>query len=275
MLLPFARSILAGDTTVRLGNTQMSIPSPDGFALVTTNMTRLDPFMDGFVGPDNVRLVNFIPEEFVSKALHDEVPELVRYTSLQSYKKSVAATMTTADFNELKSSVRKQYSETFHKIEKQMPDLMNKVNKRLEGQLDAPLNLKINQTVPLPPHHEGERDLALSLMMNLAVKSPDGQVTNGAVAMTTTFLHVRGKLLFAYVYGGGNDLEWTRQVSRDWSAAILAANPSDTATAASEAASSGSAGNVINGVVRGAVIGGAIGGLIALFRRGKKPKPPE
>ncbi len=270
-----ALTALAVDTTIHLGRTEIAVPAPTGFVPVTKEMTAVDSLMDTFVGPDNVRFVNFLPQDLAPAALKGEVPNLVRYLSLQSYKKTVTQIVTTADFIELKSAMQKQYGDMLHKLEKQMPDLMEKINKRLEGQLNAPLNLNVNEAVPLPAHDESERSLAVSVMMNLAVKLPDGETTNAPVVMTTTLVHVRGKVLFAYVYGEGKDLEWTRKVSKEWSDAILAANPSDAATAAKEAPPKPMFST--SAVVRGAIIGAAIGALIGLVRsvtRRKTSTPP-
>ena len=71
------------------------------------------------------------------------------------------------------------------------------------------------------------------------VTAADGQQTKHPATVTATYLFARGKLFFTYVYGGGNDLDWTRQAAKEWASAILAANPSDAATLAKEAGRSG------------------------------------
>lgn len=83
------------------------------------------------------------------------------------------------------------------------------------------------------------------------------------VSTYETFLHVKGKLIFLYVNGGDQDLDWTRQFSKAWAAVILTANPSDAATVARESARRGFD---WSRVLRSALIGGAVGGLFGLFR---------
>jgi hypothetical protein len=81
---------------------------------------------------------------------------------------------------------------------------------------------------------------------------------------------LKGKILYLYANGGKQDLEWTRKVSSDWARAVIAANPSDAATAARESATR--RGFDWRRVVRGAVIGAIIGGAFGLAGYLKRKK---
>jgi hypothetical protein len=140
---------------------------------------------------------------------------------------------------------------------------MEKINKKIEGQFDVKLDLSLTGMVPLPPHEDTDRTLAFSMLVNYAMKMPDGTPTNFSGVVTATFIRAKARLFFTYVNGAENDLDWTRKTSKDWAAAILAANPSDTATAALETATRGFD---WTRVWSGALIGGAIGALYGLVR---------
>jgi hypothetical protein len=158
------------------------------------------------------------------------------------------------------------------KVESELPGAMEKISKQIEGRFDVKLDLSLAGMVPLPPHEDTDRTLAFSMLVNYAMKMPNGTPTNHSGVVTATFIRAKGKLFFTYVNGAESDLDWTRKISKDWAAAILAANPSDAATAALESSSSHRFdwGRVWGG----AIIGGAIGGLYGLvryfFNRNKK-----
>jgi hypothetical protein len=124
--------------------------------------------------------------------------------------------------------------------------------------------LNLNGMVPLPPHEDAERSMAFSMLLKYALTRPDGTPTNFSGIVTATFVHAKGKLLFLYANGGDDDLQWSRTVSHDWAAALLAANPSDAATLVLERKSSG--GFDWNQLVYTTLVGGGIGGLIGLIR---------
>ena|SRR5439155_27262302 len=77
------------------------------------------------------------------------------------------------------------------------------------------------------------------MLVKYSVRGPDGQQTSGTSAVTATFLHVKGKLIFFHCHSQENDLLWARTVSKAWASAIVDANPSDAAIAARESIGSG------------------------------------
>ena len=258
-----AASLFAADVPINIGGTPLTIPTPAGFVPVTAEMTAMNQVFESVVAPQNIRFVSFIPEEFLPAVQRGEVPSIARNVSVQTVKAVVDKPITASDFSQLKEVMQKQNDEIMKKVESQMPGAMEKINKKIEGQFDAKLDLSLVGMVPLPPHEDTDRTLGFSYLVNFAMKARDGSPTNFSGVVTSTFIRAKGKLFFTYVNGAQNDLAWTRQTSKDWAAAILAANPSDAATAAAE---SSSPGFDWGRVWSGAIIGGAIGGLYGLVR---------
>jgi hypothetical protein len=267
-----AAPLFAADVPINIGGTPLTIPAPAGFVPVTAGMTAMNQALESVVVPQNVRFVSFIPEEFLPAVQRGEILGIARNLSVQTAKSTVDRTITVSDFAELKDVMRKQNADMMKKIESEMPGAMDKINKKIEGQFDVKLDLSLAGMVPLPPHEDTDRTLAFSMLVSYAMKMPNGTPTNFSGTVTATFIRAKGKLFFTYVNGAENDLDLTRQISKDWAAAILAANPSDAATAALESSSSHRFdwGRVWGG----AIIGGAIGGLYGLvryfFNRNKK-----
>jgi len=254
------------------GTTPMTIPAPEGYVAVTKEMVALTKTAEVFVPPQNVLLASFIPEPSLTAMQHGDAPNLNRTMCVQAERNSLSRTVTQSDFTEIKLLMRRQQSDLAKKAEREMPGFMETVNQRIKDNHSMDVAIKLGGMVPLPPHQETERSLAFSMLISYSIKNAQGKSTVGAGYATAAFLHVRGKLLFVYVYGDENDLEWTRQCSKDWTAAILAANPSDAATAARESGPSMPRGFDWKRVFICALIGGAIGALVSLFRRltGKK-----
>jgi hypothetical protein len=117
--------------------------------------------------------------------------------------------------------------------------------------------------IMLPPHVDTDRSFAFSEYVRYDAKKPDGTLSNITGTVTTTCLFARSKVLFIYVDGAGGDMQWTRQVSKTWAAAIVAANPSAVAPAAKESASPRHFGR--NQVALVGLIGGMIAGICGLI----------
>lgn len=262
--LLLAAPLFATNVTIHIGDTPLSIPSPPGFVPVTSDMGRLDQVLDSFVVPQNVRFVSFIPEALLPALNSGKIPSMPRTLSVQTARTAVKRLVTLADFAELKKTVREQNAGLREKMEKEMPGMLERMNQRIEDRFNTRLNMNVNGMVPLPAHEESDRSMAFSMLINMSMNQPNGTPTNFAGVVTATFLLAKGKLFFLYVNGGENDLEWTRTLSKNWATAILAANPSDAATAALEAKPA--SGFDWNLVMRSALIGAAIGGLFGLVR---------
>jgi hypothetical protein len=253
----------AAEINITIGTTPLTIPVPAGFVPVTATMTNANRAFDSVVVPQNQRLASLVPEEFAAALERGELPEMPRTLSVQTARATLARTVTKADVVELKTVIVEQNAELVKRIEKELPGLTEQINRKLADSSDAKVDLSVNGMVPLPAHEQTERTLAYSSLVKYAVRSPEGATNTFSAVVTATFVHARAKLFFLYVNGAANDLAWTRQVSHAWAEAILAANPSDAATAAAEVA--GPTGFDWKRVGRGALIGAVVGGLFGLF----------
>jgi hypothetical protein len=256
--------LLAGGVDIDIGGTSITVPSPNGFLPVTRNMVVVNQFLENLVAPQNIRFISFIPEQALPVMRRGEMPDLTHNLSVQTAKEVVNATVTKANFEQFKKLMRAQNEEWVKKIEKQAPGIMDKINKGMGSDFNVKSDFNLNGIVMLPPHDENVRLFAFSSFVNLSARTRDGTLTNFVGTVTATCLFVKAKIFFIYVNGAGGDLQWTRQVSKDWAAAILAANPSDTITSSKESSLYGRLD--WNRVLRTAFIGGIAGGLFGLAR---------
>lgn len=259
---------------VHIDDTAITIPAPANFAAVKKDeMAALDQALEMFVAPQNRRLASFIPETFVPAARRGTVPSTSRTLSVQTVKKDLGL-VTKSDFAEFKDAVRNQNSELMKKAEQELPGILDAANRKINGQFNTNLAMKFGGMVPLPPHDESDRSLTFSMLVHFAVQDGTGKSRDRSGYVTSTFMHIRGKILFLYVNGDETELEWTRQLSKEWAASIIAANPSDAATAAREAETH-RRGFDWNQVLRSALIGGGVGAVIGLIRHFTRRKKAE
>ena len=96
----------------------------------------------------------------------------------------------------------------------------------------------------------------------------DDEPLESAAITTVTMVHVKARILCLYVTGGETDLKWTRTVAREWTEAIIKANPSDAATAKLEAAPARDL--ATSSGIRGGIVGGMTAILISFLMRSRK-----
>ncbi|MCI0748799.1 MAG: hypothetical protein L0Y58_25615 [Verrucomicrobia subdivision 3 bacterium] len=259
-----------GAVEISVGTTQLSIPSPAGYSPITSDMQPYAEVAKRFVPPSNEQFALFLPEADAAAARRGEIPQPKRWFYVQTTKALIERFVSTSEFAELKRSVKTQNEDILKKAESQMPGLLEKLNKGISADYNVDLNLSLDQMLPLPTHYETERGLAYSTLLKYKINDEQGKPSILEGVVTTTFVHIQGKVLFLYVNAEKSGLEWSRSESRKWADTVIAANPSTGDVAARESQSSGSGfdwNKVITKAIVGAVIGGLVGGLTYVFRK--------
>jgi len=256
----------APDTVVKIGKTELTIPAPDGFVPVVPEMKALNQVLDAAMFGDNARLAHFIPESDASAALANQVPETASSFSVQTPKKAANQPVTKADFAQLMKELVNNNAEIIQKIEKQMPDYLKQANSKLKA-VDPDINFQDISFAPLPAHQQDERVLAYSMYLTMQTAAGPTRI-----ACTANILHVKAKLLFVYAYAAEKELEWTRDISKQWVTGILARNASTPEVAKLEESGSGMFRTPGGRIARSAIIGGVIGGIFGLVQMIRKKK---
>ncbi len=256
---------------ISVGGTRLSIPPPDGYAPITSDMPYAE-FAKRFVPPMNEQFALFLSDADIASAARGEIPKSERRFYVQTAKKIVQPFVSTADFAELKRTIKTQNDEALKKAQAQMPGFLEKANKGIADDYNVDLNLSLDQMLPLPPHYETERGLAYSMILKYKANDQNGKPVVFEGVVTATFVHLQGKVLFLYANAEKSALEWCRAESKKWADTIIAANPStgDVALRESTAGRSGvDWGKVFGKALAGAVAGGIIGAVLYLFRKKK------
>jgi hypothetical protein len=253
-----------------VGDTVLEVPDPPGFARVTPRMAALFQLAKHFVGPANEEFLSYIPESEVQKALNNEIPDLERRCSVQTAKTLIDISVSKSDFSRFKGQMKTEMDAIFKKVEEQTPGLVENVNKGITEQTGLDAALSLSQVIPLPPHEETDRTLALSQFGKVGARDEAGRPVSMVFACTATLVHVKAKVLFLYLYAEESGLEWSRTKAKEWADSIVAANPPDDTSLARESVSRPVGGirwhKAVQRGVAGAVLG-AIAGLAAWIRR--------
>lgn len=145
-----------------------------------------------------------------------------------------------------------------------LTDPLAKASANVSKQLDTELSLKVSGVVPFPPHLDNDRMLAFSMLAKNEIKTAEGTLVDIS-SNTTTLLYVNHRILFLYVYGGKDDLEWTREQSKSWANAILGANPESAQLAQSIRTSDHRSGIDWGRVAGKAIVGGILALIVGMF----------
>ncbi len=256
---------------VDVGGTTVSIPTPSGCSLIASDLPYAQ-LMERFVPPQNRQLALFLTEDDAAIVAKGEIPEPRRLFYVQTAKVVVDRFASSADFEAVKSGIKDQHASMTKEVEKQLPVFMENVSKGLSADYNLDLALSVSQVLPLPSHHESDRSLAFSMVTKHGMTDAEGNSVTWEAAVTTTLVHVKGKVVFLYATADVADLEWSREASGKWAAEVIAANPSVGAIAEQEKRPRLGFdwdGTLKYGVI-GAVVGGIIGALKQLAKRTKK-----
>ena len=254
---------------VTVGTINLSIPAPEGYSPITSEMQPYADFAKRFVTPTNDQLAIFLVDADTRKAARGEIPEPKKWFSVQTTKKLVPTFATSVEFSAIKQSIRAQADEIMKKAKTETQDFFGKLNKGISDDFKTDLGLALNQMVPQPPYHETDRSLAYVTLVTYGIKDAEGKDTVLQGVVVTNFIHVRGKVLFLYGYGERADVEWCKETSVKWGESIILANPSSDDVAAMENRKP-SATYEWSGLIKHAIIGAIAGVVVVVFKFGSR-----
>jgi hypothetical protein len=228
-LLLFALSPLASaststsTSTVKVGDVTLEVPTSPGYARVTPEMKELLARIETVTAPHNVSLALYIPEQDIPQALAGVLVESQRIRAVQAPKDTLDRQFTQEYFADMKVGMRMQQAQVIEKLKRDMPEMMNKT---LDKVSDASQNARVNPggVETLLSHYEDANSFASSIVARIEYNAGGNQPAVSVVTATMTLVLVKGKLIFLYVYGNEDDLEWTREQSKEWTKALVAAN---------------------------------------------------
>lgn len=258
-------SAATGSSRISIGGVDLEVPSPTGFAPVTADMVRLFNFQKQFVAPTNEEFVGFVSEEGIPLALKGDIPDLRRRFSVQTAKSIVSRSVSRSAFASLKDTIKTQNDDYTKKAQAELSKHMGRLNSELTKQYDLDVALSVSNMVPLAIHEDTDRTLAYSAFVKFEARDDSGVSTPVVSVVTSTFVHIRSKVLFLYCYADEDGLDWSRRTSAAWAAAVVAANPSDLPASLRESLPAGVTSIDWGKVGTRAAVGAMIGMIVGLI----------
>jgi len=215
---------LAFCADISVGLTKISVPEPDGYSVVTKNMNPFAEYATRFVPPTNEQFALFIPTTDISIAANGGMPESERKFFVQTAKSMIRRSISSSEFSQIKRMATLQNKEIFDNAALQMPDLLKEVNKGIKADFGVVLNLSMDMMIPLSPHYETERILAFSTIVKYGSSDENGRPSVYVGVVTTTIVHLNGKVLTLMSIAEKSALQWSRAESRKWANMVVAAN---------------------------------------------------
>jgi hypothetical protein len=240
-----------------VGGTMLEIPEPPGFALVTPQMATVLQARQSFRDPNAGHFFFYIQESEIPMALKGKLPSSGRSCTAEPDE---SLFVSQAEFAEAKRGIRVESEEFYREFAKELPGLMGNANDRVTKQLNVDYALSVSDLVPLSPHEETNRTLAWSTFSKVGARDTVGSPVSLVMVNTTTLIYVRGKVLYLTCCAEENGLAWSRATSKKWTDLVLAANPVDPQSSATESTppTRGSDGVAIGKVLGVIIIGGVI-----------------
>ncbi len=166
-----------------------------------------------------------------------------------------------------------QQNVLFNKHKDKIDSLLEDATKKMSKEYDLLLKMKLGENISLGVFLEQPNAFGFTNLMKYRVAT-EGEELDSIVAVGSSFILTRGKMLFTYVYSvyeTQDDVDWVRSKSKEWVNSLLVSN--ETATSDSVQRSSPITGidweRIVGKGIVAAVVGGLLALIIGLFRRMK------
>jgi len=138
---------------------------------------------------------------------------------------SLEEVKTDTQFARLKTAAANRQTQLRDRLRAGEKKMESTVNDAVKRELDVNAGITVGNSTVYPIHDESARHWAFSMSMTQQVPNGTGHRERVVNVVTQSYLFFRPKVLQLTVSGGEVDLAWTRQVAREWTAQVSAANP--------------------------------------------------
>ena len=215
---------IAGAGEIDVGGQIIEIPTPAGFTdLLPVHSPYYESSM-AYVASSNIRYISLIPTDAAAILERGDHTEYARYMNIETERSISTQKISTRNFDELRELMLSQLDELIEGAKEELPGFLDEGNARASEEFNAEVDISVGDLVPLPVHYDSANAIAYTMYMRVAGEVDGAGEAPEVVNVTILALLVRERVLFLYVYGTEDDVEWTRSTAASWADAILAAN---------------------------------------------------
>lgn len=216
---------------IHVGDAAITLPPPDGFALMGPEATVAYEFQAHFISEGSVQYAFYLPKDVLLTLPVDSLPYAMgRSIRVQAPKSIEGRKMPPEFFRRFKEQFKNNTLLSLQSIKK-VNSQLERTSEELVELFKYDPELSLLQIMPVKGFVETPNSISSSMYMKMSIEDKKGAPTKAVGAGTYTLLYLKGKIIFLYVYGREKDLEWTQEVSKRAVTAILAANPEKKAPA--------------------------------------------
>jgi hypothetical protein len=210
-----------------VGDTRIVLPVPAGFVEPSIVAPGFRTLGEQMTARSNRLLALFVAEEDLRATAERRPPAMLRYFMVQTLRAAEAERVGAADFALAKTLLREQYQQMLSRLQPDIQGQLDRASQRVGEQagLDK-FALKLGELRALEVFDEQPQSISLLALSLLSVSAGE-QTRQVPIAMGTTTLVVKDKLVYFFAYAryeSDADLEWLRQVTRDWLPKVVQLN---------------------------------------------------
>ncbi len=212
---------------VSVGGVTISARTPTGFYKTSDTYPAYFSSAEKYAtGKEGKLLSLLVPEKDYLRLKNNQNPNSGRYMTLKVSKFLINEYVTERHFDELKALVRKEQYTATNDLSSDINKELNRISRNLESDYNHPykLNLKLGETTPLGLFIDETNAIGSTNIAQIKGKiysDSDSELTKVA---TTSFVLVRGRLIYVSVYSAFNtlkDIIWAEAKSKELVGLIL------------------------------------------------------
>lgn len=214
--------------TASVGLKLLKLPVPAGAVEPSRSVPPLRQMAERMTPPSNRLLALFVEQADETVARAGQPPSMARYYMVQSLRQTEAGSVGVGEFREVRQMLRQQYQQILVQAAPQVQGHLDSAAQAMGRDSGVEgLQLKVGEMKGLDVFDEREHSISLLALTQVEVQAGD-RVERAPMAMSITTGILQGKVVYFYAYArytGPADLEWLRQVTRDWVQRAAQANP--------------------------------------------------
>lgn len=275
MLLGSIANAETQNIQIEVGGTMINVPSPTGFHEISDLSPETRKRAETMTPPQNRLVAVFVSEADLRRIMKSDAPEFGRYMFLQVFRDLENRNISRSQFQQLGTQIKQQQNTLSTKLKDKANSFIEGAADKLSKDSAISLSLKRGEKVPLDVFLEQSNAVGFAMLAKYQV-SAEGEKFDHVVVSGTSFIRVKQKVLYAYVYStyeSQEDLRWTQLVSRKWVNNILESNKNSSIVGQSHSSSTETGidmDSLLNKAISGAIAGGLIAVLIGIFQWAKK-----
>ena len=209
----------AENFSFKTSNTVINVKTPSGFF----ESSYIDPEIEEMITmlfPRELLNVHsvLVPKDFYEK--NDRYIILVTLTELNNIN------ISKKDFKDLKDTLREEQFTLMNEILDDANKLIDSSVSDINSDWGTDINFSVNETTPLGVFIDSNKAISFNTIMN-GNFSVSGDEENLLVVNSTTFIHIKNRLIIAYVYSNFNsstDIIWLEAKTKELVELMLKVN---------------------------------------------------